>query len=199
MGEGLYKATMSKASTYDPIRKNCVVQAWQAHESELRGFLLGKMGHADAVVDDLLQEVFVKAIAQGAGFCSLENPRAWLFRVMRNLLVDYYRRQRPETDLPEDLPEDVEARPAVDTLDQCLPQALQALSASDRHVIEQCDLMGMKQETYAEANQLTLPAVKARIQRARKRLKQALEIQCRPNRDEQGRICCLPEREMPIP
>ncbi len=56
---------------------DCALRAWQAHEGELLGFLAHHASDADAT-QDLLQEVFVKALRQG-GFCALDNPRAWLW------------------------------------------------------------------------------------------------------------------------
>jgi RNA polymerase sigma-70 factor (ECF subfamily) len=57
----------------------CVAAAWQAHEAELRGYLRHRMADAEAA-DDVLQDVFVKAMRQGRAFCTLDNPRAWLFQ-----------------------------------------------------------------------------------------------------------------------
>ena len=48
----------------------CVAAAWQAHESELRGYLKHRLPDSHAA-EDLLQDVFVKAMRQGEGFCSL--------------------------------------------------------------------------------------------------------------------------------
>ncbi len=57
----------------------CILRAWNAHESELRNFLRHRAGDAH-LADDLLQEVFVKAMQQGKQFCTLDNERAWLFQ-----------------------------------------------------------------------------------------------------------------------
>lgn len=62
----------------------CVSAAWQAHEGELRKYLRYRAADADTA-DDVLQDVFVKAMRQG--FCSLDNPRAWLYQVARNQLA----------------------------------------------------------------------------------------------------------------
>ena len=53
----------------------CVAAAWLAHEGDLRGFLRHHLsdGHA---AEDLLQDVFVKGMRRGEGFCTLDNPRA---------------------------------------------------------------------------------------------------------------------------
>jgi RNA polymerase sigma-70 factor (ECF subfamily) len=39
----------------------------------------------------VLQDVFLKALRAGQNFCMLDNPRAWLFQVARNALVDRLR------------------------------------------------------------------------------------------------------------
>lgn len=57
----------------------CLLTAWSNHMAELRGYLRHRSGCQDEA-DDLLQEVFMKAMRQGALFCSIENPRAWFFR-----------------------------------------------------------------------------------------------------------------------
>jgi DNA-directed RNA polymerase specialized sigma24 family protein len=57
--------------------------------------------------DDLLQDLFVKALRQGPRFCQLQNARAWLFEVARNALTDRFRVHRDTVDLPENLTQDV--------------------------------------------------------------------------------------------
>ena len=177
---------------------SCVTEGWQRHEAELRGFVTRQLGDP-VVAEDLLQDVFLKAIAEGAGFCRLENPRAWLFRVTRNLLVDYYRRLKQTVDLDEEPPATVAEIAAVDSLAECLPRALRDLDEADREAIERCDLEGMKQADYARAKGISLSGAKSRVQRARQRLKQALQACCQIRYDESGAICCyipkLPIRE----
>lgn len=171
------------------MSRNCVIEAWQQYEPELRGFVIRQLGNL-ATAEDLLQDAFLKAIAEGAGFCQLENPRAWLFRVTRNLLVDHYRRQKQTTGLDEEPPAPVTEIAAIDSLAECLPHALQDLDETDREAIERCDLEGMKQADYARAKGISLPGAKSRVQRARKRLKQALQARCQIRYDESGSICC---------
>ena len=71
----------------------CLIHAWHHHERELHRWLVSRLDNpADA--EDMLQDVFEKAMLQGEKFCSLENARAWLFRVARNALIDRYQMQR---------------------------------------------------------------------------------------------------------
>jgi len=168
----------------------CVTNAWDSYEAELRRFLYSRVPD-QAQAEDLLQETFLKALREGSRFCALENSRAWLFRVMRNALIDYQRTHKLHDDLPDGLPEPVEIDEPVVNLSRCLPAALKSLNKEDREIIDQCDLEGMDQQQYAELKGLGLPAAKSRIQRARKRLKLALHDACHVIYDEQGRVCCF--------
>jgi RNA polymerase sigma-70 factor (ECF subfamily) len=176
-----------------PPTPPCILQAWSQSQGELRGFLRHHLREIDSpeIADDLLHEVFLRALRQGGGFCALENARAWLFQVARNLLIDHQRAQRPQVELPDDLPQDSSEMAPVDQLAECLPVALAALSAQDRDAIEQCDLAGLGQADYAALRGLSLPAAKSRVQRARARLRTALLERCGVRFDpDTGRVCC---------
>ncbi|MTD33733.1 sigma-70 family RNA polymerase sigma factor [Paludibacterium denitrificans] len=168
----------------------CVLRAWVAHESELLAFLAHRTGNIHTA-EDLLQEVFLKSMRQGQAFCALDNPRAWLFHVARNALIDVARTTKACEALPEELADiTVDERVPVDALDTCIARNLPILSAEDRHIIETCDLQGQTVRAYAEANSLTLAAAKSRLLRARKRLRDALVLNCRVRFDEAGQVCC---------
>ena len=173
--------------------RTCLMKAWRLHEPELRGWLIGRLGNrADA--DDLLQELFLRAIRQGDRFCSVTNARAWLFTVARNALADRLRVQRTLVALPADLAAPAESTAAVDALSACLPRAIAELSADDRDVIEHCDLGCMTLAAFATLKGLSVPGAKSRIQRARKRLRAHLTIACQVRLDEAGKVCCFVPR-----
>ncbi len=168
----------------------CITDAWDRHEQELRGFLYSRLEDAD-VAEDLLQDVFLKALAENSRFCTLENTRAWLFRVTRNRLIDYYRTRHIHEEVPMELPQEQASVEPVVNLSRCLPKALRELSAEDREAIELCDLDGMTQGEFAVLKGLSTPGAKSRIQRARRRLRESLKTACNIIFDEQGRVCCF--------
>ncbi len=170
---------------------NCVLTAWRQHEAELAGFLRHRTGNQD-VADDLLQEVFLRAVSRGEAFCGLRDRRAWLFHVARNLLVDHLRLAKNQVPLPDDLQaeEDLLAAP-VDQLGRCLPRVLSELSDEDREAITLCDIEGLTQQAYADRLGLSLPAAKSRVQRARRRLRRRLIEACQVRFDETGHVCCF--------
>lgn len=166
----------------------CVAEAWQKHEAELRRFLRHRAGD-DAEGEDLLQEVFLRALRQQNGLCGIGNPRAWLFTAARNLLIDRLRLSKDQVPLPDDLAAEPEAvLAAVDGLAQCLPRVLAELSAQDREAITLCDIEGMTQQDYAKHIGLSLPAAKSRVQRARTRLKARLTESCQVSFDKAGQV-----------
>jgi RNA polymerase sigma-70 factor (ECF subfamily) len=169
----------------------CVVAAWQAHEGELRGYLRRRLRDVDAA-DDVLQDVFLKAIRHAGRFCAVEDRRAWLFRVARNALVDRQRTAHPHEPLSAELADSLADEPdlpdPVDALSGCLARTLAELAADDASILRACDLGGQTQRAFAEAHGLSLPAAKTRLLRARRRLRERLTCACQVSFEPDGRI-----------
>lgn len=173
-----------------PGTETCVTRAWRKHHSEIEGYLRHRVGDGEQAAD-LLQTVFLKALHQGRNFCDLEAPRAWLFTLARNALADHLRKFHPHDALSEDIPAESSEQSAVDTLSDCLPQALASLTNEDRDILDLCELQGMTQRDYAGLRGLSLPATKSRVLRARARLRQAFVHVCGVRFDPQtGLVCC---------
>lgn len=164
---------------------NCLTTAWTAHAAELRAWLRHRTGNT-ALADDLLQDLFLKALRQGERFCELHNARAWLFEVARNLLADHLRVAHTQVPLPEDLVAQTEDLDTVDQLTRCLPRVLSELSADDREAITLCDLQGMSQADFAKLKELSLSAAKSRVQRARVRLRTQMSQACQVSMADSG-------------
>lgn len=172
------------------MTNECVLSAWHDHSDELTGFLTRRAASREEA-EDLLQDVFMRAMREGGNFCSLENPKAWLFRVARNQLIDRQRLRKPLTDLSEIThAAPAEARSPVSQLQQCIVRNIPCLKEPDRHIVQACDLEGVTLNDYAGHYGLSLSATKARVRRARQRLRARLVNNCNIILDEQGRVCC---------
>jgi RNA polymerase sigma-70 factor (ECF subfamily) len=185
----------------------CLLAAWSAHEAELLRYLRHHVRPVSEA-EDVLHDLFLKALRQGERFCAVSNPRAWLFEVARNAAVDHARRTRSSTPLAEDLAANAieeafavltqEAGESglepVDLLSACLPRVLTELAAEDREALELCDIGGMSQKAFAELKGLSLPGAKSRVQRARQRLRAQLLCACQVQLDARGRVCCFVPR-----
>jgi RNA polymerase sigma-70 factor (ECF subfamily) len=169
----------------------CVAGAWAAHEGVLRGYLRHQLAD-DHAAEDLLQDVFVKAMRQGEGFCSLDNPRAWLFQVARNALIDRARLAKPHVAI-DDFAQSIETPSAepiapVDALAGCVARVLAELSAEDAAILRACDLEGQTQREFAERHGLSLPAAKSRLLRARQRMRDQMSTACQVRFDSDGTV-----------
>lgn len=166
----------------------CLFSTWSACQHELLGFLRHRLSRPEDA-EDLLQEVFIKAMRLSSRFCDIENPRAWLFQVARNALTDKLRLSREQFELPDDLPApETEKPPVVEDLTQCLPRVLSELAESDRLAIQLCDIEGHSQQYLADQLGISLSGAKSRVQRARQRLKQHMEVACQVRYDELGNV-----------
>ena len=167
---------------------NCLNTAWKDYAAELRSWLRHRIRQPQDV-DDMMQDLYIKALRQGSKFCDVQNARAWLFEVSRNALADRLKLKRDMVELPDDLhaamPEDL---PPVDNLAACLPRVLSELSPADREAVVLCDLNGLPQADYAAQVGLKLSAAKSRLQRARRRLRAQMMIACQVRMDAAGHV-----------
>lgn len=155
----------------------CIERAKHAYEPSLRTWL-GGMGTDASVVDDVIQDVWLRAMEHQRTFCSLSYTKAWLFRVAHNLVIDQWRSAKTyplDVDLLEEIPL---AETKNHALERCLTHRLALLKAEDRTILEACELGGMRLNDYARIHDLSLSAAKSRLARARKRLRKALEQGC---------------------
>ena len=67
--------------------------AYEKHYQEILRFLLSRT-QDEAVAQDLAGETFYKAWRSRASFRYQATPRAWLFRIARNTLTDYWRKKK---------------------------------------------------------------------------------------------------------
>jgi RNA polymerase sigma-70 factor (ECF subfamily) len=139
-----------------------------AHRDPVYRYLCRAVGFDAA--GDLTQEVFLRAAR--SALPTIGNPRAWIFRVARNVALDHQRqrRRRPEAALPG-----VESgRPPHQDVATAINEALQALPDVDRDVFLMRELGGLSYDEIATACELTPDAVRSRIHRARLQLRGSL-------------------------
>lgn len=175
----------------------CLENAWSQHAPELRSWMRRRLQQPQDV-DDLMQDLFIKAMRQRHLFCNVAHPRAWLFEVARNMLADKFKRKLDWVELPPDLVAEVANTDAVDQLTTCLPRVLAELSPTDRDAITWCDLQGMSQADYAAQAGLGLSAAKSRLQRARVRMHDHMKQACQVTLDTHGHVEDFLPRDKPL-
>jgi RNA polymerase sigma-70 factor (ECF subfamily) len=142
----------------------------------------------DDDANDLVQETYARAYASVGRFVAGSNVRAWLFRILRNLFVDSYRRER-SSPVRAGLEEDDQAAEGVtsteplrgdDELERLrgvvaedIESALRSLSVDARAIVL-LDLEGLTETELAEVLGCSLGTVKSRLSRARAKLRERL-------------------------
>jgi RNA polymerase sigma factor (sigma-70 family) len=85
---------------------------YEAHRDEVYRFLDRRLGAERA--DDAFQETFLRALRAYPRLEHSDHLRAWVFTIASRIVVDVYRRKRPEGEIPELAAED--GRPAFEEL-----------------------------------------------------------------------------------
>lgn len=80
-----------------PAAKESLVELFEAEESAVLGFAIGLVGRR-AVAEELVQEAFLRLHQL---WDQVENPRAWLYRSLRNLALNHLRDHSRETAVEE--------------------------------------------------------------------------------------------------
>ena len=144
------------------------------YQRRIAGFVYAITGRGDAV-EDISQLVFIKMIRALDRLQDVAQFEAWLFRLARNTCIDHLRRQKLRRIFTPFGPEHENiAEPAgtVDTEElDALRHALSQLPPKDRALLALAQ-EGRSQVEMAEATGTSVMAVKARLHRAREKLRQ---------------------------
>nr|WP_279343317.1 RNA polymerase sigma factor SigZ [Fundidesulfovibrio terrae] len=162
---------------------------WHEHRDELKAFIMRRVKSL-AEAEDILQDVSLKMLSSLNAHTRVVHPRAWLFAIARNAVVDHFRNRRPLDPLPEDLTghcPDSGSGP-LEEIGNCLAPMLSALPPKIREAIVLADLEGVKQRQVSERLGISLAAVKSRILRGRTQMRRMIEDCCHLELDSRGSI-----------
>lgn len=174
-------------------------QAVSAFVIRLRAFIRQRVPD-DATADDLTQDTLLKVYRSRASLRAEERLEAWLYRIARRTLVDYYRQRRPRVELPANLAADAadEIAAVREAMMRTTVRLVDELPEPYRMPVRLSELEGLPLAKIALRLGLSLTAVKSRVRRGRQRLKQQLQACCRFEFDRQGKVIGW-ERRRPCP
>jgi len=164
------------------LDEGALSEIYNRHSTELFRYAVRLLGDAQ-LAEDCVAETFsrfLQALHRGQG--PQQQPRAYLYRVAHNWIVDHYRRRTPDpVPLDPELPAASDSEPSVIVKDRLEREhvrlALLELTSDQRQVLVLRYLQGLSNEEVAAAVQKTLGAVKSLQHRALAALKRSIEEQ----------------------
>lgn len=149
------------------------------HERFLR-FLSSRVSDR-AAAEDILQSAYVKAIEGAEALRSSESIVDWFYRILRNSVIDYYRRNATRNAAFERLSAKLSISYEVELMDQacaCVTAVIRDLKPEYRDAIEQIDLGEEAVERFAAKKGITANNATVRLHRARRALGNRLTQAC---------------------
>ena len=136
-----------------------------------------------ALAEDILQSAYMRALEHGAELRAQESSTAWFYRLLRNAVIDFYRRRTVEDRALEEWARELDMEVAPNDLTQdvvcgCIVGVLPSLKASYAEIVQKVDLEEEPLESFARRVGITVGNAGVRIHRARKALKQRLVEAC---------------------
>lgn len=153
-----------------------MLDSWQEHKARLRNFIAKRVREHGAI-EDILQDVFLKA---HLGFHTVRSPgsiTAWLYRIAVNRITDHYREQRPSDEISDELATPEPEPDYVGELASCLPPMIADLPEAYRIPLVLSEIDGLTQKEVAAQLGLSVSGAKSRVQRGRAKLRQRL-LEC---------------------
>jgi RNA polymerase sigma-70 factor, ECF subfamily len=139
---------------------------------------LNRMTGNRHTAEDLVQEVFLRVLKYRSTYRDGARFETWVFRIARNARADYFSARDTAAPLTEEAMDHADAAPGPEgQLEQehesaRLQAALMSLREDRRELIVLARYRGMKHEAIAELLGIDVGAVKVRIHRALKELRE---------------------------
>ena len=157
--------------------------------AKLRGFIRRRV-RDEATADDLAQETMLKVYRSRAALRDGQRLEAWLYRIARTTIIDHYRRRKPSEPVPETMAAESadEVGQLRETVLASMKRFLEELPEDYREPVRLAELERLPLAKIALRMDLSLTAVKSRVQRGRAMLKKKLQDCCRFEFDRQGKV-----------
>lgn len=171
--------------------------AWKSFETRLRGYVRRRVD--PALVDDVVGDIMLRLVRHQDELAAARNPTAWTLRVAANAVVDHYRRGAREKRVGAEAggidwsgelrAEEEETGSSASTeIAQCLVPLIRGLPDPYSEALLVTDIDGVSQTEAARRLGLSVSGMKSRVQRGRRKLKDALLRCCAIQVDGRGGV-----------
>ena len=171
---------------------------WSELHANIRSFVARRV-REQADVDDIVQRVFLHVHRGLPTLRDTDRLHAWIYQTTRRAIADFYRspsqKREMATGSAEDFADGLAGADTEDTeesatreLSTCLKPLLRHLAGADQQALQMVEFDGLTQVEAAARLGLSVSGMKSRVQRARSRLRAALDDCCRIALDRRGGV-----------
>ena len=121
-----------------------------------------------AASEDLVQEVFLRILKYRRSYRPGTPFRPWMYQIARNARTDHMSKQRPQTELDEEMPASPHANGGIEQDQQhaLLHRALRQLAEDKRELLLLSRFQGLRYDEIAQIFGCEAGAIKVRVHRA---------------------------------
>jgi len=164
---------------------------WEEFNAPLKSFIRMRIS-SEEDAEDILQEVFIKIHNNIHNLDDDSKIHAWVYRITRNAIADYYRRSNKAIELSE-VPDDLAIEPDEDLtfnfeIAACLKAMIESLPEKYKQALLLTEFENLTQKELSERMSLSLSGAKSRVQRSREKLKELLLGCCHLEFDRLGNV-----------
>ncbi|MBD8035983.1 RNA polymerase sigma factor [Solibacillus sp. A46] len=150
-----------------------IEEIYNEHYAYLRNFLIG-LTKSDVIADDIIQDFFTKILVSPSVVTEVKYMRSWLITGVKNTLLDYYKKKKPELLHDENIIETLlvdNYTPEVSaTLNNELEIVLSKLSTSEKAIIIAKEYYGYDYNEISDLLNIPVSTIKSIVFRMRKRM-----------------------------
>jgi RNA polymerase sigma-70 factor (ECF subfamily) len=178
---------MSLPLTSDSAERNPqaddVLRLLLDNHARFLGFLQRRVGSREEA-EDLLQEAFVRSMGRTDSLPSEESATAWFYRVLRNAVIDHYRREGTRARVVQQLAAQAEADaeapdPELEAMAcACVMALVDTLKPEYGAALRRVDLDGLSVRRFAEEAGISPGNAGVRLHRARQALRRHVARSC---------------------
>jgi RNA polymerase sigma-70 factor, ECF subfamily len=168
-----------------------IENVWGSYSSNLIRYIKSKVQN-EYDAEDILQEVFLKLQRSINKLEDESKLSAYIYKVARNSIIDYYRKIKNITFVNKELDDFVADEEDADNLNEevarCIRKMIITLPEKYQMPVELYDILGKKHKDIADRLNISISGSKTRVQRAREKLKEKLLDCCDFEFDTMGNI-----------
>ena len=150
-----------------------IEEIYNEHYAYLRNFLIG-LTKSDVIADDIIQDFFTKILVSPSVVTEVKYMRSWLITGVKNTLLDYYKKKKPELLHDENIIETLlvdNYTPEVSaTINNELEMVLSKLSTSEKAIIIAKEYYGYDYNEISDLLNIPVSTIKSIVFRMRKRM-----------------------------